>query len=167
MDRTVEKWENIPGYEGKYFISNLGRIRNSGGLIMKPMLCTNGYLAACLWKNNRQQKILIHRLVAEAFIGNPNGYAEVNHIDEDKTNNKAGNLEWCTHAYNMNYGNVKKKIGMAHKGRTLTPEHRAKCASARGRKWMNNGIKETLVKEHDVPSFLLSGFKIGRLKAYV
>ena len=162
-----EKWEHIPGYEGKYFISSLGRIRNSHGLIMKPMVCTNGYLSACLWKNNQQRKILIHRLVAEVFIENNNGYDEVNHIDEDKTNNNVENLEWCTHLYNMNYGHVKEKIAEANKGRHLTPEHRAKCASAKGKKWINNGTKEMLAKKDEIPSFLLSGYKTGRLKIYV
>lgn len=162
-----EKWEYIPGYEGKYFVSNCGRIRNSKGLIMKPMVCTNGYLSACLWKNNRQRKILIHRLVAEVFLENTNGYGEVNHIDENKTNNNVGNLEWCTHLYNMNYGHVKEKISKASKGRQMTPEQRAKCASAKGKKWVNNGTKERLAKEDEVPSFLLSGYKIGRLKLYV
>lgn len=119
----IERWVDIKGYENMYQISNLGRIkslqretRNRNGKyiieekIMKPMVATNGYLIACLWKNNKQKKIVIHRLVAEAFIPNHNNYNEVNHKDEDKTNNKVDNLEWCSHKYNMNYGNVKGKI---------------------------------------------------------
>ena len=163
----MEEWKNIPGYEGKYFISSFGRLMNNKGLIMKPMKCSNGYLTACLWLNNVQQKILIHRLVANAFIPNPNNLNEVNHIDEDKENNQYTNLEWCTHLYNMNYGNVGKKISQSTKGRKPTLEQRLKCRSALGKKWMNNPSKEILVKEEEIPSFILQGYNLGRKKIYV
>lgn len=78
-------------------------------MIMKPMVATNGYLIACLWKNGKQRKFGIHRLVAAAFVPNPNNYKEVNHKDEDKTNNNANDLEWCSHKYNMSFGNVREK----------------------------------------------------------
>lgn len=123
----IEEWKDIKGYEGKYFISNFGRLKNQNGLIMKPMKCSNGYLTACLWKNNCQRKILIHRLVADAFISNPLGFSDVNHLDENKENNIYTNLEWCTHLYNMNYGHVKEKIGSKNRGRILSLEHRMKC----------------------------------------
>ena len=88
-----EIWVDINGYEGKYQVSTLGRIKSlKKNLIMKPMVATNGYLIACLWKNNEQKKFVIHRLVAQAFIPNPNNYKEINHIDEDKTNNRVENL---------------------------------------------------------------------------
>ncbi len=157
-----EIWKDIPNYEGKYFISNYGRLMNSSGLVMKPMICTNGYLSACLWRHNKQQKILIHRLVAMVFLKKPKNCDEINHIDEDKTNNCVSNLEWCTHLYNMNYGNVNTKISIGNKGRVLTPEHRAKCASALGKKWMYKGSKEILVKEGEIPSFLINNWNLGR-----
>lgn len=114
----TEVWRDIDGYENKYQISNYGRIRSvKKNIILKPMVATNGYLVACLWKDNKQKKFLIHRLVAEYFIDNPNSYPEINHKDEDKTNNNANNLEWCTHLYNMNYGEVKEKISNAAIGR--------------------------------------------------
>ena len=112
-----EKWKEIKGYEGKYWISNYGRLKNKEQ-IMKPMASTNGYLIACLWKNNIQKKIVLHRLVAEAFIPNPENKPQINHKDENKENNKVDNLEWCTHKYNMNYGSVKQKISEKTKGRT-------------------------------------------------
>ena len=114
-----EIWMDINGYEGKYQVSTLGRIKSlKKNLIMKPMVATNGYLEACLWKDGKQKRYLLHRLVATHFIDNPNNYPEVNHIDEDKTNNYVNNLEWCTHLYNMNYGNVKEKIKNANTGKT-------------------------------------------------
>ena len=112
----IEKWLPVPDYEGKYWISNLGRLKNNKQ-IMKPMVATNGYLIACLWKNNKQKKFVIHRLVANVFIDNPNNYKEVNHLDEDKTNNRVDNLEWCSHKYNMNYGKVREKISKSKIGK--------------------------------------------------
>ena len=108
----IEKWVDIEGYEKEYQISNYGRLKSlKNNLIMKPMIATNGYLIACLWKNGKQKKYVIHRLVAKAFLDNPNNYKEVNHIDEDKNNNNVNNLEWCSHKYNMNYGKVRENLG--------------------------------------------------------
>ena len=112
----IEKWLPVPDYEEKYWISNLGRLKNNKQ-IMKPMVATNGYLIACLWKNNKQKKFVIHRLVANVFIDNPNNYKEVNHLDEDKTNNRVDKLEWCSHKYNMNYGKVREKISKSKIGK--------------------------------------------------
>lgn len=115
----LELWLDIDGYENEYQISNYGRLKSlKSDMIMKPMVGTNGYLSACLWKNGKQRKLSIHRLVAKGFVPNPHNYKEVNHIDEDKTNNRYDNLEWCTHKYNMNYGNVKEKISQGNKGKT-------------------------------------------------
>ena len=129
VNPSQERWCDIPEYEGKYQISNLGRIKslsrtsnNRNGsfktkeIIMKPMKASNGYLIACLWKNNKQKKFIIHKLVADAFIPNPNGYKEINHKDENKENNIVDNLEWCNHKYNMNYGKIKEKISKSRIG---------------------------------------------------
>ena len=107
---TKEIWKDIEGYEGKYQVSNKGRVKslsyNKTGRedIMKQRKSTNGYLMANLCKNGKHKHCLIHRLVASAFIHNPEGLPEVNHKDEDKTNNNVENLEWCDHLYNNNYG---------------------------------------------------------------
>lgn len=63
-----------------------------------------GYMLVVLCKNGKHFNKMVHRLVAQAFIPNPNNHKEVNHIDENKGNNKADNLEWCTRSYNVNYG---------------------------------------------------------------
>lgn len=115
----MEIWKNIKGYEGIYQISNLGRIKslhNKFGnkeLIMKQNLKRNGYYQIRLKRNGTVKDFIIHRLVAEAFIPNPNNYPCVNHIDENKTNNNANNLEWCSILYNNTYGNRLKKVSKA------------------------------------------------------
>ena len=112
-----EIWKDINGFEGKYQISNLGRIRsnnykNSGKTkLLKISKGTKGYQVICLMKNNKKYTRRIHRLVAEAFIPNPNNYQTVNHIDEDKTNNNVNNLEWCTFEYNTKYGTRAERCG--------------------------------------------------------
>lgn len=120
-----EIWKPIKKYEGWYEISNLGRVRsldrfvnhsNKGfksfrkGKIISPGKTKDGYLFVNISKNQKSQNLRINRLVAQTFIPNPNNYPQVNHKDEDKTNNKASNLEWCTAKYNDNYGARNKKV---------------------------------------------------------
>ena len=102
-----EIWKDIEGYEGDYQVSNLGRIKsfkNKKEIIMKPGATRGGYLGIILRKNKKSKPFKVHRLVAMAFIPNPNNYPEVNHKDENKTNNCADKLEWCTKHYNLFYG---------------------------------------------------------------
>lgn len=112
-----EKWENIQKFEG-YQISNFGSVkslkrqifRKNGRVqsikekIIKPYNNQYGYLKVNLHKNKKLYSLYVHRLVAEAFISNPNNYEEINHKDENKLNNCVNNLEWCSHRYNCNYG---------------------------------------------------------------
>lgn len=103
-----EIWKDVKGYEGKYQISNLGRVRSAKG-ILKPQKRQHGYLGIMLYGRGGHPKrnfkhFSVHRLVAEAFIPNPNGYLEVNHIDEDKTNNCVSNLEWSSRLQNVHHG---------------------------------------------------------------
>lgn len=102
-----EIWKDISGFEGVYEISSYGRVRSvKSGRILSTSKCggCRGYLSVCLSKNGKRYGKLVHRLVAEAFVPNPYNLPEVNHIDEDKINNRADNLEFCDHKYNMNYG---------------------------------------------------------------
>lgn len=113
----MEIWKDIKGYEGLYQISNYGNVKslerviedNKGSYIKKekiltPTINNRGYYHIGLRNNSKTKYYYVHRLVAEAFIPNPNNYPIINHKDEDKTNNKVDNLEWCTPKYNANYG---------------------------------------------------------------
>lgn len=92
-----------------YAISNLGNVRNlETSRILKPGI-DKGYLRIGLYKNGEQKWFYIHRLVAEAFLPNPDNYPQVNHKDENKLNNCLENLEWCSAQYNIDYS-VSKQI---------------------------------------------------------
>lgn len=106
MQTYEEIWKDIKGYEGIYQVSTYGRIKNSSGKVLKQTIA-KGYYYISLNKNHKASTKSVHRIVALTFL--PNGYSkkkEVNHIDENKLNNKLNNLEWCTHKYNMNYGTI-------------------------------------------------------------
>lgn len=95
----MEIWNNITGFEG-YQVSNLGRVKHRDR-ILKPRK-SKGYLTVAIWSNKVRKNKLIHRLVAEAFIPNPDNKSEIDHIDADKTNNRVENLRWCTRKENIN-----------------------------------------------------------------
>lgn len=129
-------WKDVKGYEGLYQVSNTGRVRSLNYMktskvqVLKPQRQTQGYLFVRLRKEGKIRTIYIHRLVAEAFIPNPNNYPEVNHIDENKQNNIVSNLEWCTREYNQNYGTINKRRSEKHKGKILSEEHKANISKA-------------------------------------
>ena len=102
-------WKDIKNYEGLYTINENGEIKNSKGELRKINYAKNGYCIIDLYKHNIRKTYFVHRLVAEAFIPNPNNYKLINHIDGDKTNNNIKNLEWCTYSYNIKYGNCPNK----------------------------------------------------------
>lgn len=109
-----EIWKDIEGYEGVYQVSNLGRVKRfETGRILKGVKNEYGYLLANLSKNNIRSTKRIHRLVAEAFIPNPQNKPEVNHIDENKLNNDITNLEWVTSKENLNHGTRNERAGKA------------------------------------------------------
>lgn len=112
MSKRYIEWKAIEGYEGLYEVSNTGEIRNAKGKIKKASLkkgVNTNYKEISLWKDGKNKRFLVHRIVAEAFIPNENNLPMVNHKDEDKTNNFVENLEWCTEKYNSNYGSGKQR----------------------------------------------------------
>lgn len=100
-----EIWKEIQGFEGLYAVSNKGKVMNlMSGKVLKNNINTHGYPFVQLHKGNEKPKqIKVHRLIAEAFIPNPDNLPEVNHIDEDKTNNDVTNLEWVTASQNQRH----------------------------------------------------------------
>lgn len=130
-----EIWKPVYGFEGLYEVSNLGNVKSLDrykidrwkkevliqGCILKQNIDKYGYLHVGLYKNAKYKNCTVHRLVAEAFIPNPDNLPQVNHKDENKLNNfvyikqdgtvdfEKSNLEWCTNEYNLNYGNRLKK----------------------------------------------------------
>lgn len=119
-----EIWKDVKGFENLYQVSNLGRVKsldrqkwngkifyNFKGRILKPVLDgRKNYLFVNLHKNKTRKQMNVHRLVAEAFIPNLDNLPCINHKNEIKTDNRAENLEWCTIAYNSNYGQGKKRM---------------------------------------------------------
>lgn len=112
-----EIWKPIKGYEELYEVSNLGNVRSlttiinckgakgidthiRNGKVLSKAIGTTGYYIVVLSRNSKTKQVRIHRLVAEAFLDNPNNYPCVNHIDGNKLNNNVDNLEWCTHSHN-------------------------------------------------------------------
>ena len=103
-------------YEGLYKVSNLGRVKSlwfGKEKVLKPVKRKDGYLKVILCKNNEKRTCLVHRLVASTFLENPEGKPEINHIDEDKENNRVDNLEWCDRKYNNNYGTHNERSAKA------------------------------------------------------
>lgn len=107
----MEEWRDIRGYEGLYQISRNGVVRGlTSNRPVKPYQNNNGYLKVDLYKGCKREHRYVHRLVADAYIKNVSNKSEVNHKDEDKTNNCVENLEYCDHSYNMNHGTVRQRI---------------------------------------------------------
>lgn len=127
-EKNQEEWREIEGYEGYeglYSVSNMGRVRNDKKeLILQPRNL-NGYQRVALYgkvgepKGSRPTDYFIHRLVAEAFIDNPENKPQINHIDEDKSNNRVENLEWCTALENSNHGTRTQRIAEANKKKII------------------------------------------------
>ena len=106
-----EIWKDIVGYEGVYQVSNFGRVKRvKTDRILKEFKNTDGYLLVHLYKNKVSSNQRIHRLVAQAFIPNTENKPQVNHIDENKTNNVVSNLEWVTSKENINHGTRNERM---------------------------------------------------------
>lgn len=126
-----EIWKTISDFNN-YEVSNLGNIRNiTTGKVLKSSDNGRGYLKVILYQNNKKYTKKIHRLVAEAFLENPENLPQINHIDECKTNNSIENLEWCSCIYNNNYGTRNERASKTLKKSRLSNQNpmakRVKC----------------------------------------
>lgn len=153
-DLECEVWKTIEGFEGFYEVSSLGRVRSlprivkgchnstqfRKGKILKQKIKKNGYLFVCLAKDAINTYPNVHRLVAKAFIPNPNNYEEVNHINEVKTLNAVWNLEWCNHSYNNTFGSkIERGVRtMITNGNACDPSVRKKTLKERRHQWYEN-----------------------------
>lgn len=106
-----ELWKPITNYEGLYEVSSDGRIRNANKVVLKPQKRKHGYLSVWLYKDGGSKQVSVHRIVAEAFCEKKDGANEVNHLNENKQDNRADNLVWCTRQENCNYGSRSSTIG--------------------------------------------------------
>lgn len=137
----------VKEYEGYYEVDNFGRVfsldrnvtvNDNGRIYEKPIkgkqmkqgVHTQGYKVVSLTKDGKTRTNFVHRIVAEAFIPNPDELPMVNHKDEDKTNNFVDNLEWCTNEYNINYGTAIKRASQKKKGKKHAEEHKQKIANS-------------------------------------
>ena len=111
-----EIWKTIENFNN-YQISSLGNVKNiTTGKVLKSTLNGRGYYQVGLSKQNKRYTKLIHRLIAEAFIANPENHQCINHRDEVKTNNSIENLEWCSYQYNNNYGTRTERASKSRLG---------------------------------------------------
>lgn len=144
MLNNNEIWKPVKGFETVYQVSNLGNIKNSRGRVMKPYVNNKGYHCIDFTVNKVRTKKLVHRVVMEAFTPNFLCLPEVNHRDEDKSNNQLTNLEWCTRSQNKQHSmktgtydkiyTTKNSLGKKHLPNPKSSYHNVGYDKARG-KW--------------------------------
>lgn len=118
--KREEVWKDVIGYEGLYQVSDQARVRNNKGKILKQSVKVGKcvyYKYVKLYKDGQYRQGYVHRMMAECFIPNPDNLPIINHKDEDGTNNRIDNLEWCTVEYNSNYGNAKRNMSRGKRRR--------------------------------------------------
>ena len=130
---------DIPNYEGLYQASNLGRIRNIKGRIMKQNEDKDGYMIITLHKDGKAKTHRVHRLVLEAFKANTEGKPEVNHRNEVKSDNRLNNLEWVTSKQNANHATRNARITATNKA---------------------NGIYKKLAEKNSIPVYCITNNKV-------
>lgn len=139
-----EIWRPVVGYEGLYEVSNFGRVKSLGNTlkcsrfkgivtIMKQEVSNFGYYRVSLRKDRKYKHWGVHRLVAIAFLPNPDNLPIINHKDCNPKNNNVDNLEWCTQKYNVNYADAKKKQAASFKRSNINGCHSKKSLETKNR----------------------------------
>lgn len=138
MNYTIDEevWKAVCGYEGIYEVSSFGRVKTCKTGMIRKQNAVKGYYLVGLSKNGVKKRISVHRLVATAFIANPEGKREVNHLDEIKTNNHISNLSWATPKENSNWGTRNERI--------------SEYVTANPVKWKNANGKNKAVYQIDI-----------------
>ncbi len=175
-----EVWKDVVGYEGYYQVSNLGRVKSlqtkayshakkcaipvMREKILKPFPDTDKYLMIDLKKDGNRNCQKVHRLVAKAFITNPDNLPQVNHKDENKQNNCVDNLEWCTNQYNSTYGTAKQRMAQKQKKKVLQISATGEIVN----KWnsVNEATRDLGVSKNTIALWALHGVKSRRYKNY-
>lgn len=173
---TEEIWKDIPRFEGWYQVSNTGVVRSLDryivdgrlikGKILNQYSDRQNYKKVALCRSGKHYKNFVHRLVAEAFVPNPNNLPVINHIDENPENNYADNLEWCSVKYNVNYGDRAKKYaektqGELHYMHKLTEDNVRQIKSEYKRGVKGCGM-EYLGKKYGVHRMTIKAILIGQ-----
>ena len=136
MDSNIEheEWRDVVGYEGRYMVSNYGRVKSLSRVtqlngrtrtepeVMMSFTYRSGYPTLILRKDGERKSAQVHRLVATAFLENPQNYPIVNHLDFDRTNNKVNNLEWCTQKQNIRWSSCNMRKPRVNCKKTNTGE---------------------------------------------
>lgn len=187
-----EVWKDVVGYEGFYQVSNLGNVRSVTRIVKTkrgqkllhgmPIRASKSHSTKYLYVNlNRDGKLrrcTIHRLVAEAFIPNPNNLPQVNHKDEIRDNNEVSNLEWCTNVYNSNYGTKNERMSRIKKlqncgeknpfyGKHHTDAVRQRLSERLiGCVRINDGVINKTIYKYELETYLNLGWKKGMIKNY-
>ena len=190
----MEIWKDIKGYEGLYQVSNLGRVKsleriiiNSIGkkktvneIILKPIQISKNitYVRVNLCKNGIKKLYSVHRLVAEAFIPNPNNLPEVNHKDENKQSNfvyinengtvdlEKSNLEWCTAKYNMNYGTARERMIEKQRGQKRKPFSEEEKKKRRNKPSLSKSVLQINKQTNEVIAEFPSTMEVQRKLGY-
>ena len=139
----MEEWKSIDGFEGFYEVSNFGNVRSlnyhNWGIVknLTPTIDRYGYERVCLCKNGKQFNRLVHRMVATAFIGNPDNLPQINHLNEIKTDNRAENLEWCSAKDNVNHGTRNERMSKSKRNTNCRAIVQSDLQGKEIRKWVS------------------------------
>lgn len=162
MTCNVEEWRDIPGYEGLYMVSSMGRVKSlpkylsKTDRILRGCVDKDGYIKVRLCPNPQLRKsYFVHRLVALAFIDNELQLPEIDHLNTIKDDNRAENLRWCTHKENINNKLTIKKKSAARTGKKHSPEAIRKMSEAHKGKKLPSHVCELIARLNRNPVLMM------------